>query len=351
MTKVLIALSGGVDSAAAACLLSDQGYGCAGAMMRLFHENHGVPDGVADARAVADALDMPFYLLDFADAFQQEVINRFAEAYQSGLTPNPCIQCNRRIKFGLLLQYARALGMDAIATGHYARVEHGGAGQRHLLKKGADASKDQSYVLYTLTQEQLAHTILPLGELTKSQARTLVEARGPVNARKAESQDICFVPDGDYAGFILRHTGTDSPPGRFVDVEGRDLGEHRGLIHYTVGQRRGLGLPSGNRLYVKELRQSDNTVVVCGSDELFGAVVFANNVNVIPFTHIDKPLRLKAKLRYRHPEQPATVWPLDEDTLRIQFDSPQRAITPGQAAVLYDGDIVVGGGTIQRVES
>jgi len=342
MTKVLIALSGGVDSAAAAWLLKEQGFPCAGAMMKLFPGDNS-PEN--DARAVAERLDMPFYLLDCVNEFQQTVITPFIAAYQNGLTPNPCVVCNRRMKFGLFLQRARELGCDFIATGHYARVERDG--ERYLLKKGLDGTKDQSYVLYTLSQEQLTHALFPLGELTKPQVRALVAAHGFANAQKPESQDICFVPDGGYAAFIQNEQlSTLSPSGRFIDTEGRDLGPHKGLIHYTVGQRRGLGLSSENRLYVKELRPSDNTVVVGAEETLYESVVYANDINLIPFERLDRPMRVKAKLRYKHPEQPATVRQLDEDTLRVEFDSPQRAVAPGQSVVLYDGEIVVGGGTI-----
>ena len=341
--KVLVALSGGVDSTAASCLLLEQGVSCAGAMMKL-----GPDNADEDARTVAAALGMPYHWFDFFEDFQREVIGRFVEAYQNGLTPNPCVECNRQFKFGRFLQRALEMGFDAVATGHYVRVEHGQDGARHLLKKGMDASKDQSYALYRLTQEQLAHAVFPLGGLSKVQARALLTERGLSNASKKESQDICFVPDGDYAAFIRRHTGCDCPPGRFVGTDGQDLGEHRGLIHYTVGQRRGLGLPAESRLYALELRPEDNTVVVGREKELYKTEVMARNINLISVARLDEPMRVRAKLRYRHPEQPATVWQLDEDLLRVVFDEPQRAPAPGQAVVLYDGDVVVGGGTIDR---
>jgi tRNA-specific 2-thiouridylase len=339
MDKHLIALSGGVDSAACALLLKEQGFVCAGAVMRLFEGGD-----VSAAEETAASLGVPFYIFDCAEEFARDVIAPFIEAYQFGRTPNPCLICNRRIKFGLFLQKARELGFERVATGHYARVERDGG--RYLLKKGVDVQKDQSYVLYSLTQEQLAAASFPLGELNKESVRELVSAAGVAAGAGGESQDICFIPDADYAGYIERYTKRVFPPGQLVDTEGRVLGAHRGIIHYTVGQRRGLGLAFTEPLYVKEIRPHQNTVVVGTDDTLYSKKLTVTESSLIACDRLDVPLRAKVKIRYRHTEQPATVTQTDADTLRIDFDEPQRAVTPGQAAVIYDGDIVIGGGTI-----
>ena len=327
-----------MDSAAAALLLKEQGHLCEGAMMRLCGN-----EDAGDARAVTEALGIPFHIIDAEKHFQRHVITPFAEAYRAGRTPNPCVNCNRQLKFGVFLDFADSLGFASAATGHYARAERDGG--RFLLKKGLDPSKDQSYVLYALTQRQLGQAVFPLGGLTKKQVRELSHGLLP-NAHKLESQDICFVPDGDYAGFIERYTNKPSPKGRFTDTDGNDLGEHRGLIHYTVGQRRGLGLNHSEPLYVKELRPESNTVVVGMAESLFSKTLTVQNINLIAADRLDAPLRAKVKIRYRHPGQPATVTQTGEDTLHIAFDAPQRAVTPGQAAVIYQDDIVIGGGTI-----
>ncbi|MCL2343006.1 MAG: tRNA 2-thiouridine(34) synthase MnmA [Firmicutes bacterium] len=340
--SALVAMSGGVDSSVAAYLTLQKGYACAGAMMRLC----GGETDSADARAVAERLGIPFIEFDFTEIFAKAVLGPFAAAYAGGRTPNPCVLCNRFLKFGALLDKAREMGLDAIATGHYARVTYDSGSGRWLLRKGADAEKDQSYVLYSLSQEQLGRALLPLGELRKDEVREIAQAQGFGNAEKGESQDICFVPDGDYAAFIERYTGKICSPGRFVDSAGNALGEHKGLIRYTVGQRRGFGLSAAERRYVLETRPTDNTVVLGPERELYTDTLTAKEINLIACDRIDGALRVKAKARYRQREQGATVTQPDEHTLRLRFDTPQRAVTKGQAVVLYDGDVILGGGTI-----
>jgi tRNA-specific 2-thiouridylase len=351
----LVAMSGGVDSSVAALLLVQAGFDCTGAMMKLFdNEDVGVSrdksccslEDSAYARSVAACLSIPFYVFNFAGAFREQVIRRFAEAYENGATPNPCVDCNRYLKFDRFLHRARELGCDAIATGHYARVEYDPASERWLLKKGVDPSKDQSYVLYAMTQAQLARTRFPLGGLTKSQVREIALANQFANAQKHDSQDICFVPDGHYAQFIEAYTGRPSPKGRFKDMAGRDLGEHKGIIHYTVGQRKKLGLPLPKPLYVCSVDAHSNTVVLGDSEDLYSRTLIAKDINLIPAVRLDAPVRVQAKIRYRQPAQPAVLRQLDNDTFLAEFDTPQRAVTKGQAAVFYDGDLVIGGGTI-----
>ena len=355
--KALIAMSGGVDSSVAAKLTLDMGYDCIGCMMKLYDiTDEGVIDGpkasrtccsvddAEDARSVAYRLGMPFYVFNFKDEFRQQVIDRFVDSYLKGITPNPCIECNRYLKFERLYQRALELGCDKIVTGHYARIEFNG--ERYLLKKGIDASKDQSYVLFRLTQELLAHTIFPLGALSKDESRRIAAENGFVNASKPDSQDICFVPDGDYAAVIERYTGVKVPEGDFVDMSGKVLGRHKGIIHYTIGQRRGLGISAPEPLYVCAIDVPNNKVVLGPDEALFTREVKTTDFNWIPGGKIPAELRCSAKIRYHHKEQPGTLYPADDSTCRFIFDEPQRAITPGQSLVLYDGDEVLGGGTI-----
>lgn len=358
MKKALIAMSGGVDSSLAAKLMVEQGYECIGCTMKLYqNEDIGIErsrtccslDDVEDARSVAYKLGMPFYVFNFTDAFRRTVIRKFIDSYEKGITPNPCIDCNRYMKFDKLYERAKILGCDYIVTGHYARIEeHNG---KFLLKKALDETKDQSYVLYSMTQEQLAHTMFPLGNKRKTEVRQIAEKAGFINADKPDSQDICFVPNGDYAGVIERQTGHKSVPGNFVDKQGNVRGKHKGVIHYTIGQRKGLGISSSEPLYVCAICPQSGNIVLGSHDDLFGTETDAADFNWISGAVPQDPFRCKAKIRYRQPEQWATVTPTGEDTVHIVFDTPQRAITPGQAAVLYDGDTVLGGGTIQAGDS
>lgn len=335
-------MSGGVDSSVTAFLMREQGYECAGATLEL--TGSGAGGMIEDARQIACALDMPHYIFNFEAHFRAEVIDRFAAAYISGFTPNPCVDCNKFIKFKKIFERADELDFYYIATGHYARTEK--INGRYLLKKGADLKKDQSYVLYNLTQEQLARVRFPLGGLTKPEVRKIAEEHNFVNAGKRESQDICFIPDGDYAGYIEKHTGRNFPDGDFIDSAGNILGRHRGIIRYTSGQRRGLGLALKEPMYVLSKDVARNVVVLCTDGELYSKSLTAHNINLIALDKIDGRLKVKARARYNQSEQPAAVEQTGADELRVEFDAPQRAITKGQSVVLYDGDIIIGGGTI-----
>lgn len=356
--QIAIAMSGGVDSSAAACLLLDQGFDLIGITMKLFQQGEcGINgessccalDDVEDARSVARLLGFPHYVFNLSSAFRTQVMDRFVAAYESGATPNPCIDCNRYLKFGTLLQRARELNRTKVATGHYARLDFDQGSGRWLLKKALHPEKDQSYVLATLTQAQLSHALFPLGGLAKDEIRAIAQSRGLVNAHKGDSQDICFIPDGDYGAFIRRHTGQSYPTGPFITPEGTPLGQHTGIIDYTVGQRRGLGISSNRgRLYVKEIRPGENTVVLSDNSALFTRTLTATDLNLIPCSQLDGPTRLRAKIRYRMAEQPCIVEQTGPDAIRLTFDEPQRAVTPGQTVVLYDGDLVLGGATIQK---
>ena len=352
--KALIAMSGGVDSSAAALLMQRQGFDCVGITMRLHRERDealcGAPSDAEDAGRVAQKLEIPFHTVDYTGHFAKDVMDDFVAEYRAGRTPNPCIRCNRCMKFGRLMEEAQRLDCDVLVTGHYARICYDEARQRWLLKKAANRAKDQTYVLYFLTQEQLSHLVLPLGEFeSKDAIRALAEEAKLLTARKKDSQDICFVPDGDYVGFLQRYGGVELIPGDFVDTSGKTLGRHRGLEAYTTGQRKGLGVSGGKRLYVLSKNPGNNTVILGDDAELFTASLIADRVNWISLPCPEGPIRVTAKTRYTQQEAPATAEPLPDGRLRVVFDTPQRAVTAGQAVVLYNGDEVVGGGTIAEI--
>lgn len=351
--KVLVGMSGGVDSTVCAHLLLKEGYDILGVNCSFFDKEKLFPEsyepnenGTKDAKATAEKLGIDFEVLDFSEEFEKRVISNFIETYRNGGTPNPCIECNKFLKFGKMLESAEEKGCGFIATGHYAQIEYSKETGRYLLKKGADLSKDQSYVLYMLTQHQLSHTLFPLGKMLKTDIRDLAQSLGLINANKSDSQDICFVPDGDYASFIERMTKSTFPHGNFVDTEGKILGTHKGIIRYTIGQRRGLGLALPAPMYVFGKDIKENKVILSSEPMLYSKHLDAKDINFIPFDKADAPFRVKARTRYKQTEQWATVTQTDEDRFHVEFDEPQRAISKGQSVVLYDGDYVVGGGTI-----
>lgn len=357
MKKVMVAMSGGVDSSAALVVLKDK-YELIGVTLKL-HDGEYEQNGqktccslsdIEDARIVASRFDIMHYVYNFKDIFNEKVIKNFIDSYERCLTPNPCIDCNRYIKFEGLLERAVALGCDYIATGHYARIEFDEEKGRWLLKKAnseeGENDKDQSYVLYNLTQDQLSHVLFPLGSMKKSEVRRIAEENGLINAAKPDSQDICFVPDGNYASFIEKSTGRKSPAGDVVNSEGKVVGRHDGLINYTIGQRKGLGIAFGKPTYVIGKNSSDNTLVVGSEQELLKKSLIADDLNWISIPELTEPIICKAKTRYRMQEQPCVVYPEPDGRVYVEFNEPQRAITPGQRVVFYDGDIVIGGGVI-----
>ena len=347
--KTLIGMSGGVDSAVTAALVSQKTQ-AAGITLKLYDgENHALIEKfdreARDAADVCQRLGIPHSVLDLKADFYDLVIKHFIDEYIAGRTPNPCIQCNIYIKFGAMLDYATKNGFDKIATGHYARIEK--YGERYLLKKAADHTKDQSYVLYGLNQEQLSRTVLPLGDYTKAAAREIAEDLNLCVARKSDSQDICFVPDGDYAAFIEKATGINFAAGDYLDLDGKVLGKHKGVIHYTVGQRKGLGIALGHHAFVLSKNADTNEVTLGDEQHLFYKTVEVSDVNIIAADSLDN-VRAAGKLRYRHTEQPCTIHQTAKDRVILEFDTPQRAPSPGQSAVFYDGDTVLGGGIIVK---
>ena len=348
--KILIGMSGGVDSSVAAYLMLQAGYDCVGATMTLCDGLPGVAEqDPGDARAVAERLQIPFCQMDACDAFRQNVIDPVVQAYEGGLTPNPCIQCNRHLKFGVMLDRALEMGCDGVATGHYAVIRQDPDTGRYLLYKAADEQKDQSYFLAHLTQDQLRRTHLPLGAYTKEEIRSIAQAQGFLNAHRKDSQDICFIPDGDYVRFLREYTGKAYPAGNYCDLSGNVVGHHEGAVAYTIGQRKGLGIALGEPVYVCRKDMERNTVTVGPNDALFHTTLVADDWNFIPFPTLTAPMEVEAKIRYRHIPQKATVYPLADGSCKVVFQNSQRAITPGQAVVLYQDRLVIGSGTIRAV--
>ena len=355
--KALIGMSGGVDSSVAALLMLEKGFACIGATMRLYGGDSVSPEGsktccslddVEDARAVAHRLGIRHYVFNFTEEFRRQVMDKFVDTYYEGGTPNPCIDCNRYLKFGKLLQRAEELGCDTVVSGHYARVERDPDSGRYLLKRAADRAKDQTYFLACLTQEQLSRIQFPLGGLTKEEVRRIAEAHGFVNARKHDSQDICFVPGGDYTAFLTEYTGKPLEPGDFLNQQGQIVGRHRGTVCYTIGQRKGLGISLGEPVYVTGKDMAAGTVTVGPNEALFSRELWAKDWVFFPFEELKEPMAVTAKIRHSQFDQPATVYPEENGLARVVFDEPQRAISPGQAVVLYRGDTVIGGGTIVK---
>ena len=354
-SRVVVGMSGGVDSSAAASLLQQQGYEVIGITLKLWpqdclsraEDKCCGPQAVMDARAVCHRLGIPFYLVDEADAFQQQVIRYFAEEYRAGRTPNPCVMCNDRLKFGTLLQRARQLGASHIATGHYARVERRDDG-RFLLRRGRDPRKDQTYFLFSLRQEQLAHTLFPLGELCKQETRETARQAKLKTAGKPESMEICFVPDNDYGRFLEQSQLVERHRGDIVDLEGRVLGQHDGIEFYTIGQRRGLRVSAPHPLYVIDLDPARNRVIVGEESALQSDEFTVERCNWIPFAPPEDPMEATVQIRYKHSGAPATLTPMADGRTRVRLHQPQRAVTPGQACVFYQDDLVLGGGWITR---
>ena len=352
---VVVGLSGGVDSSVAAWLLKEQGYSVIGVTMQIWQDEEREIEeaeggccglsAVEDARRVAAALKIPYYVMNFKQEFKEHVMDYFAREYQEGRTPNPCIACNRYVKWEALLKRSIAIGADYIATGHYARVERLENG-RYAIRNSVTARKDQTYALYNLTQEQLAHTLMPVGEYTKEEIRQIAQEAGIPVAHKKDSQEICFVPDKDYAGFIEKSTGEKIPTGNYVKADGTVLGKHKGIIHYTIGQRKGLNLSMGHPVFVTEIRPGTNEVVIGENEELFVKSLVCDRMNYMAMEEIREGEVLTGKIRYNHPGAPCTLKKLENGRVQVDFLEPQRAVTPGQAVVLYQGEYVAGGGII-----
>lgn len=355
--KVVLGMSGGVDSSVAAYLLKEQGYEVIGITMQVWPRDEEYEEleggccslsSVNDARRVADKLDIPFYVMNYKEVFEKKVINYFVEEYLEGRTPNPCIACNKHIKFDEFLKKAQMLGADYIATGHYAKISYDEKLGRSLLIRAEDDRKDQTYVLYGLTQYQLQHTLMPLYGYTKDKVRQIAAELDLDVANKPDSEEICFVPDNNYAKFIKKRVPDKVKEGSFVDIHGNVLGKHKGIVHYTIGQRKGLGIAFGWPMYVADIRPETNTVVLSDENSVFKSLLYAEDINLIPFDELTKPMRVTVKIRSTAKEADAYIRP-ERNGITVEFDKPQRAITKGQAVVFYDGPVVIGGGTIKEV--
>lgn len=353
--KVMIGMSGGVDSSVAAYLLKEQGYDVVGVTMKLWQDDDEEIEmeggccslsAVEDARRVANNLGIPFYVLNFKEVFKEKVIDYFIDEYIDGKTPNPCIACNKYIKFDEFYKRARQIGCDYVATGHYAKIEKDEKTGRFSLKKSVTDKKDQTYALYNLTQEQLEHTLLPIGDYEKPRVREIAKEMGMLIHDKPDSQEICFVKDNDYVNYVEKHSDKSIDEGFFVDTKGNVLGKHQGIIHYTIGQRKGLGMTFGKPMFVVDINAANNTVILGDNEELFKRELIAKDVNFISIDKLEEPMRVEAKIRYSAKPSPATVYNNGDGTIKIVFDDPQRAITKGQSVVMYNGDTVVGGGII-----
>ena len=359
--KVVMAMSGGVDSSVAAALLKEERYDVIGVTMNLFSlppeycrsENLRSCCGwkaVEDANRVASILGITHYVADLRADFEEKVITDFCEQYARGRTPNPCIRCNQYVKFESLMARAEKLGADFLATGHHARVEYDAQKRRYLLKKGKDREKDQSYFLYPLSQKQLSRTLFPVGNFTKKEVREKARKMGLPVAQRTESQEICFIPDKNYAGFLQERIPQAFQSGPVVDIEGHIIGQHRGVARYTIGQRRGMGIAASHPLYVIKIHHDKNKIVVGSNEKLYHRNLLASQIHLVSSKKITQPLTVKAKIRYKHKEAKAIVKPVEKDRARVEFEKPQRAITPGQSVVFYDGDVVVGGGIIEETD-